>query len=58
MASEGVEPGEEIVMFVHPEDVDLPHIKAEAAQRGVSVVANPIVRRGTAYIARRDTHLA
>lgn len=39
-------------MFVHPDDVNLPDIKAMAAERGVNIVASTVVPRGAALFAR------
>lgn len=46
-------PEEPPALLVHPDDVDLPEIKAKAAKLGFNVVASPYVRRGSAYVARK-----
>lgn len=42
------------VLFVHPDDVPLPEIKARAAELGANVVGSRYVPRGQAYLARPD----
>lgn len=42
----------ELVLMVNPADVDMPTIKAQAAQHGVTVVGVRFIRRGHAYLGR------
>lgn len=37
-------------LFVHPEDVDLPAVKASAAELDITVVASTVVPRGQMYL--------